>query len=509
MGFTSSAAPSTDSVTFRPESITSVSSTDAGNDWGGIIFDSYSAGSVLESATVGYAATPVFLFYPDSQTTISKSRIHHFASTGLWVYGSLGVGGDVSDTVIDRGIGLHESLGATGVFLDKVTNFRFGSSCGPNLVVLQGASDNAGGVGIAASLGKTLCLSTGGGSDDLLRIGNTTVIGPSTVATPDPNGDWSGIRLSWVCGSSNRAVEIAENYIEGLDFAGLDLEQAVDVQVSCNRVVKSRRGFVFSRDAEATGPGVRFRDNSLEQIDFNDIATASTNSSFKVKMGPASSSDRGKNVLKVWDSDVRFIENDEPGSDVLNAKNNYWYLQHSGSEEFLSQLPPMDEDENAEIDKRCRTSTGDYYSADATTDVSDHKLFETGIVVCASRHPDAPGSARLAGVGPGGRPEQLLRVGGDIPLETSLGAPYPNPMSDGIAIPFALSRMGERDVRLDVYDVTGRRVLAVHRGPLDAGRYRTVWSGRDASGTRVSPGVYFVRLSASRYTRTTKVTVLR
>jgi hypothetical protein len=168
----------------------------------------------------------------------------------------------------------------------------------------------------------------------------------------------------------------------------------------------------------------------------------------------------------------------------------------------------MGEDENEKIDARCLTSGGS--SADATTDVSDHKLFETGIVVCASRHPDAPGSARLAGVGLGGSPDQLLRVGGDIPLETSLGAPYPNPMSDGIAIPFALSRTGaEGDVRLDVYDVTGRRVLAVHRGPLDAGRYRTVWSGRDASGTRVSPGVYFVRLSASRYTRTTKVTVLR
>ena len=223
-GFTSSGSPSTDSVTFRPESITSPSSTDAGNDWGGITFDSYSAGSVLECADVGYASNPVFVFYPDSSTTIRDSRIHHFASTGLWIYGSIGVGGDVSGTVIDRGPDLHESLGSVGVFFDKVTNFRFGSSGGPNLVLLQGASDGAGGFGIAGSLGKTLCLSTGGGVDDLLRIGNTTIVGPGMSAS----GDWSGVRLNWICGSSNRAVEIEANWIEGCNFAGLDLEQVVD-----------------------------------------------------------------------------------------------------------------------------------------------------------------------------------------------------------------------------------------------------------------------------------------
>lgn len=262
------------------------------------------------------------------------------------------------------------------------------------------------------------------------------------------------------------------------------------------------------RYAEATGPGVRFRDNSLEQIDDDDVAAASSNSSFKVKMGPASSGDKGKNVLKVWDTDVKFIENDEPGSDVLNARNNYWYLQHSGGEEFLSDPPPQNEDENAEIDARCLTSSG--ASADATTDVSNHKPMESGIQICAFRHEDAPASARIAGSGesPAGR-EAVVRLEGSVPLETKLGRAYPNPTSGGVTVPFALSPEGEGAVRVDVFDVRGRRVRTLLSGRLPAARYELSWPGVDQSGGRVSPGIYFVRFNAGGDVQTSKITMLR
>ena len=111
-----------------------------------------------------------------------------------------------------------------------------------------------------------------------------TSFGPGT--STDPDGDWSGLHLNWICGSTNRTVEVQDNWIEEFDFAGLDFEQVVDVQVACNAVASSRRGLSISRDSEAYGPGVRFWQNSFLQNVDGDVASVVTDASYKVKMGP-------------------------------------------------------------------------------------------------------------------------------------------------------------------------------------------------------------------------------
>jgi hypothetical protein len=169
------------------------------------------------------------------------------------------------------------------------------------------------------------------------------------------------------------------------------------------------------------------------------------------------------------------------------------------------------EGEAEEIDRRCRTTTGGNFSADATTDVSGYRKTETGIAACSDR-PAAPGASRAAGAVSTASlqtPTDLVRLEGDIPRETRLGQPFPNPTFGGITIPFALSRDHQGDVRVDVFDVTGRRVRSVTRGRLSAARYELAWPGVDESGKRVSPGTYFVRLRAGEYVRTTKINVLR
>ena len=64
-------------------------------------------------------------------------------------------------------------------------------------------------------------------------------------------------------------------------------------------------------------------------------------------------------------------------------------------------------------------------------------------------------------------------------------------------------------VRLQVYDVMGRRRRTLLDGALPAGATAVAWDGRDGNGAMAGSGVYFVRLSCGRAQRVVKVPVLR
>lgn len=72
---------------------------------------------------------------------------------------------------------------------------------------------------------------------------------------------------------------------------------------------------------------------------------------------------------------------------------------------------------------------------------------------------------------------------------------YPNPFRSSTTISYALREAGP--VRLALYDVSGRRLRALIDRSSRAGDHEVTWHGRDDAGRRVSPGVYFYRLSTS------------
>jgi hypothetical protein len=51
------------------------------------------------------------------------------------------------------------------------------------------------------------------------------------------------------------------------------------------------------------------------------------------------------------------------------------------------------------------------------------------------------------------------------------------------------------ELEVAVYDVAGRLVRSLHRGPIGAGTTALPWDGRDASGHRVAAGVYLLRIT--------------
>ena len=89
----------------------------------------------------------------------------------------------------------------------------------------------------------------------------------------------------------------------------------------------------------------------------------------------------------------------------------------------------------------------------------------------------------------------------------ALEPPVPNPAMGPMRLRWTMAAEGE--AHLDVLDVSGRVVRVLQSGPASPGAYTTPWDLRDASGSRVAPGLYFVRYRANGETRTTRLAVSR
>jgi hypothetical protein len=84
---------------------------------------------------------------------------------------------------------------------------------------------------------------------------------------------------------------------------------------------------------------------------------------------------------------------------------------------------------------------------------------------------------------------------------------FPNPFNPATTIEFALPHRA--DVRLAIYSPSGRLIRVLVDEPMDLGRKRVRWDGRDETGRAVASGVYFYRLEAAGFDRANKMILLR
>jgi hypothetical protein len=92
--------------------------------------------------------------------------------------------------------------------------------------------------------------------------------------------------------------------------------------------------------------------------------------------------------------------------------------------------------------------------------------------------------------------------GESAPLAFGLEQNYPNPFGGQTVITYTLAETSP--VRIDVYDVAGRRVATLVDGPREAGRHTATW---DASG--LAAGVYLYRIQAGAQTATRRALLTR
>jgi photosystem II stability/assembly factor-like uncharacterized protein len=91
--------------------------------------------------------------------------------------------------------------------------------------------------------------------------------------------------------------------------------------------------------------------------------------------------------------------------------------------------------------------------------------------------------------------------------EPVLHANSPNPFNPETTIRYSLPRATQ--VRLYVYDVSGRLVRRLEEGMEPAGERAVTWNGRDDRGTPVGSGVYIYRLDVDGMRLTRKMSLLK
>ncbi|RPH94239.1 T9SS C-terminal target domain-containing protein [candidate division KSB1 bacterium] len=89
----------------------------------------------------------------------------------------------------------------------------------------------------------------------------------------------------------------------------------------------------------------------------------------------------------------------------------------------------------------------------------------------------------------------------ELPSDYSLSA-YPNPFNPSTTISFSITEAG--NVRMDVYDVSGRWIRTLTDENREAGSYAVTFNAND-----LPSGIYFVRMEANAFHATRKVVLMK
>jgi hypothetical protein len=106
-------------------------------------------------------------------------------------------------------------------------------------------------------------------------------------------------------------------------------------------------------------------------------------------------------------------------------------------------------------------------------------------------------------------PSQAVSSDGILnPGDFALSQNYPNPFNGETRISFSLKTSDF--VKLEVFDLLGRKVAVLYSGQADAGETTVVWNGRSENGENVNSELFFYRLvSSGGLVVTNKMTLLK
>jgi hypothetical protein len=86
----------------------------------------------------------------------------------------------------------------------------------------------------------------------------------------------------------------------------------------------------------------------------------------------------------------------------------------------------------------------------------------------------------------------------------SLSQNYPNPFNPSTKIIFTINNTEAQDIKLSVYDITGKETEVLLNKKLSAGTYETIWDG-----SNYSSGIYFYKLETPQYSEARKMMMVK
>jgi glucose/arabinose dehydrogenase len=97
--------------------------------------------------------------------------------------------------------------------------------------------------------------------------------------------------------------------------------------------------------------------------------------------------------------------------------------------------------------------------------------------------------------------------GSGVPETVFLSANAPEPFSELTRVTYGVPRA--TNATLQVYSTEGRAIRTLVSERVEAGRFEETWDGRDAAGTRVAAGLYFLKLSTPEGDVTRRITLVK
>ncbi|HEY5564252.1 MAG TPA: FlgD immunoglobulin-like domain containing protein, partial [Rhodothermia bacterium] len=95
----------------------------------------------------------------------------------------------------------------------------------------------------------------------------------------------------------------------------------------------------------------------------------------------------------------------------------------------------------------------------------------------------------------------------DLPSRIALHANHPNPFNESTTLRYEIPDLSS--VRLQIFDIMGRRVRTLVDGVGDAGAASATWDGLDDAGRSLSSGAYLARLEVGDYVLTRTMVLAR
>ncbi len=106
------------------------------------------------------------------------------------------------------------------------------------------------------------------------------------------------------------------------------------------------------------------------------------------------------------------------------------------------------------------------------------------------------------------QPVGIQPISSSMPKNFSLSQNYPNPFNPATKIKFDIPNSpfegGKGDVKLIVYDITGKEISILVNQQLKPGTYEVEWDG-----SNYSSGIYFYKLQTADYTETKRMVLIK
>ncbi len=106
-----------------------------------------------------------------------------------------------------------------------------------------------------------------------------------------------------------------------------------------------------------------------------------------------------------------------------------------------------------------------------------------------------------------GGPTSVAENSGKAPLTYELFENYPNPFNPETTLKYQLAHSS--DVKIDVYNILGKKVRTLVDGKKAAGSYSIQWDGTNDQGMKVSSGVYFCKMRTQTFNKTSKMLMMK